>query len=49
MQALDLFELNREDLRPLPFAKRKAPLARFLASAPVGIELTEHTYRTRID
>jgi bifunctional non-homologous end joining protein LigD len=31
------------DFRPLPFSKRKARLARLLARAPAGIEITEHT------
>jgi hypothetical protein len=41
LQGFDL-ELNGEDLRPLPFEKRKAKLAR-LARINVGIALNEHT------
>jgi hypothetical protein len=43
LQAFDLLELNGEDFRPLPFAKRKAKLARLLATPHVGIVLSEHT------
>jgi bifunctional non-homologous end joining protein LigD len=43
LQAFDLLELNGEDLRPLPFEKRKAKLARLLARINVGIALNEHT------
>jgi ATP-dependent DNA ligase len=32
--AFDLIELDGEDFRPLPFAKRKARLARLLTSVP---------------
>jgi len=35
--AFDLLELNGEDLRPLPFTKRKAKLARLLARAKGGL------------
>jgi bifunctional non-homologous end joining protein LigD len=37
-----LLELNGADLRPLPFTKRKAKLARLLARARGGIALNEH-------
>jgi bifunctional non-homologous end joining protein LigD len=40
--AFDLLELNGADLRPLPFTKRKAGLARILARARGGIALNEH-------
>jgi bifunctional non-homologous end joining protein LigD len=43
LQAFDLLELNGEDLRLLPFEKRKAELARLLARINVGIALNEHT------
>jgi hypothetical protein len=43
LQAFDLLELNGEELRPLPFAKRKAKLARLLAPSHVGIVLSGHT------
>jgi bifunctional non-homologous end joining protein LigD len=43
LQAFDLLELNGEELRPLPFAKRKAKLARLLAPSHVGIVLRGHT------
>jgi len=43
LYAFDLLELNGEDLRPLPLAKRKAKLARLLARKPLGIEFNEHT------
>jgi bifunctional non-homologous end joining protein LigD len=43
LQAFDLLELEREDLRPLMLGKRKVRLARLLARAPPGIELDEHT------
>jgi bifunctional non-homologous end joining protein LigD len=39
----DLLELNGEDLRSLPFEKRKAKLATVLARTNVGIALNEHT------
>jgi ATP-dependent DNA ligase len=41
LQAFDLLELDGEDFRPLPFAKRKAKLARLLAASHVGIVLSE--------
>jgi bifunctional non-homologous end joining protein LigD len=37
LQAFDLLELNSEDLRPLPFEKRKAKLARLLARTQVPV------------
>jgi bifunctional non-homologous end joining protein LigD len=43
LQAFDLLELNGEDLRRLPFERRKAKLARLLARNNVGIALNEHT------
>jgi len=43
LQAFDLLELDGEDLRPLPFEKRKAKLSRLLARTNVGIALNEHT------
>jgi bifunctional non-homologous end joining protein LigD len=43
LYAFDLLELNGEDLRPLPLAKRKAKLARLLARKPLGIVFNEHT------
>jgi hypothetical protein len=43
LQAFDLLELNGEDLRPLPFEKRKAKLARLPARINAGIALNEHT------
>jgi bifunctional non-homologous end joining protein LigD len=45
LYAFDLLELNGEDLRPLPLAKRKAKLARLLARKPLGIVFNEHTDR----
>jgi bifunctional non-homologous end joining protein LigD len=35
-------ELNGDDLRPLPFSKRKARLARLLARAAAGLAFNEH-------
>jgi bifunctional non-homologous end joining protein LigD len=35
-------ELSGEDLRPLPFSRRKARLVRLLARARGGIALNEH-------
>jgi hypothetical protein len=42
LQAFDLLELNGEELRPLPFEKRKAELARLLARKLPGIVFNEH-------
>jgi bifunctional non-homologous end joining protein LigD len=42
LQAFDLLEFNGEDLRPLPFEKRKAKLAKLLARTDMGIALNEH-------
>jgi bifunctional non-homologous end joining protein LigD len=42
LQAFDLLEINGEDLRPLPFEKRKAKLAKLLARTDSGIALNEH-------
>jgi bifunctional non-homologous end joining protein LigD len=44
LQAFDLLELNGEDHRPLPLARRKNRLIRLLANVPPGIELIEHTH-----
>jgi bifunctional non-homologous end joining protein LigD len=38
----DLLEHNGEDLRPLPFTKRKVKLARLLARPRAGLVLNEH-------
>jgi bifunctional non-homologous end joining protein LigD len=43
LQAFDLLELDGEDFRPLPLAKRKDRLARLVARVPVGIAINEHT------
>jgi bifunctional non-homologous end joining protein LigD len=40
--AFDLLELNGVDLRPLPFSKRKARLAKLLAGGVPGMALNEH-------
>jgi bifunctional non-homologous end joining protein LigD len=42
LYAFDLLELNGDDLRPLPFSKRKAKLARLLARAAPGLAFNEH-------
>jgi bifunctional non-homologous end joining protein LigD len=42
LYAFDLLELNGEDLRPMPFSKRKAKLARLLARVREGLALNEH-------
>jgi bifunctional non-homologous end joining protein LigD len=42
LYAFDLLELNGEDLRPLPFSKRKLRLARLLARAAAGLAFNEH-------
>jgi bifunctional non-homologous end joining protein LigD len=42
LYAFDLLELNGDDLRPLPFVKRKARLARLLARADAGLAFNEH-------
>jgi bifunctional non-homologous end joining protein LigD len=43
LYAFDLLELDGEDFRPLPLAKRKARLARLLARVKAGIALNDHT------
>jgi bifunctional non-homologous end joining protein LigD len=40
--AFDLLELNGDDIRPLPFVKRKVKLALLLALSPAGIVLNDH-------
>jgi hypothetical protein len=45
LQAFDLLELDGEDLRSLPLAKRKDRLARLLARVPAGIATPTRTER----
>src|ERR1700674_834672 len=42
LYAFDLLDLNGEDLRPLPFSKRKARLERLLSRAGAGLAFNEH-------
>src|ERR1700730_10811659 len=42
LYAFDLLELNCDDLRPLPFIKRKARLARLLTRAAADLAFNEH-------
>jgi bifunctional non-homologous end joining protein LigD len=42
-RALDLLELNGEDLRPLPLRERKARLEKLLSRSRTGIVFNEHT------
>jgi bifunctional non-homologous end joining protein LigD len=42
LYGFDLMELNGTDLRPWPYGKRKAKLARLLASNRGGIVINEH-------
>jgi bifunctional non-homologous end joining protein LigD len=44
-RALDLLELNGEDLRPLPLRERKARLEKLLSRSRTGIVFNEH-YRS---
>jgi bifunctional non-homologous end joining protein LigD len=42
LYAFDLLELDGEDWRPRPLEERKAQLAKLLATAPAGIQYSEH-------